>query len=89
LPPSRDVRLAARPQRSATFVCAELMNVEFRIAKLERMLSNVSLRRARDRRSAHEKSAQTSVAAWDCLERDFRAALCSLKQQGVDAKPAG
>jgi hypothetical protein len=62
------------------------MNVEFRIAKLERLLSNVSLRRAQDRQSAPGKSGQTSVAAWDSLERDFRTALSSLKQQGIDAK---
>jgi hypothetical protein len=62
------------------------MNIEFRIAKLERLLSDVSLRRARDRVSSHGKPRETSVAAWDSLERDFRAALSSLKQQPLDAK---
>jgi len=65
------------------------MNVEFRIAQLERLLSNVSRRRARDRLSAGGSSGQTSVAGWDSLERDFRAALSSLKQQELDAKPGG
>jgi hypothetical protein len=58
------------------------MNIEFRIAKLERLLSDVSLRRARVPVTARENPGQeTTVAGWDNLERGFRTALSSLQQQ--------
>ncbi len=62
------------------------MNVEFRIAKLERLLSNVCERRAQDRLSLPKQPGQTRVAAWDRLERDFRIALGSLKQRGLEVR---
>jgi hypothetical protein len=63
------------------------MNVELRIADLERHVSDVSLRRARVRlgMSASTKKAKTT-AGWDRLERGFRTALHSLRQQRNDAE---
>lgn len=65
------------------------MNVEFRIAKLERLLSDVSRRRAHDRVLMPVKPGRTNLAGWDSLERDFRLVLASLKQQGLDVKLTG
>jgi hypothetical protein len=66
------------------------MNVEFRIAKLERLISDVSLRRARAPRAGRSKpDRQTSVAGWDSLERGFRTALRSLEQQRGAAEIGG
>jgi hypothetical protein len=58
------------------------MNVEFRIAKLERLIADVSNRRARVPGTAPEKHEnETARAGWDTLERDFRAALSSAERQ--------
>ena len=58
------------------------MNIQFRIAKLERLLTDVSLRRERVRVAVSGKTDRsTAVAGWDRLERDFRAALISLQRQ--------
>jgi hypothetical protein len=63
------------------------MNIEFRIAKLERLLSDVSLRRARVPMATPDKpSRETAIAGWDSLERGFRTALHSLKQQRADGE---
>ena len=58
------------------------MNVEFRIAKLERLISAVYLRRARVRVARPEKpEKESALAGWDSLERGFRAALSSAERQ--------
>ena len=58
------------------------MNVEFRIAKLERLLSDVSVRRARLQAAASpELDAELALAGWERLERSFRAALSSAERQ--------
>lgn len=58
------------------------MNIEFRIAELERLLSDISVRRARVQSAAPKKpSRETAVAGWNNLERGFRSALNSLKLQ--------
>jgi hypothetical protein len=58
------------------------MNVEFRIAKLERLLTDVAQRRARVSAAAPRKaSEQKASAACDSLERGFRTSLHSLEQQ--------
>lgn len=58
------------------------MNIEFRIAQLERLLSDVSLRRASVPAPAPESPGQeTPIAGWDSLEQGFRAALSSLQEQ--------
>jgi hypothetical protein len=58
------------------------MDVEFRIAKLERLLSAVSLRRARvPVASSKDEKKETARAGWDSLERGFRAALSSAERQ--------
>jgi hypothetical protein len=65
------------------------MNVALRIAKLERLVSDVSRRRAQDRVSLPGKSGRTNLAGWDSLERDFRLVLGSLRQKGMDVKLTG
>lgn len=58
------------------------MNIEFRITELERLLADVSSRRARVQSAALKKpSHETAVAGWNNLERGFRSALNSLKLQ--------
>jgi len=58
------------------------MNVEFRIAKLERLLSDVTLRRARLLAIVPpESETEKAVAGWNGLERNFRAALTSAERQ--------
>ena len=63
------------------------MNVELRIAKLERLLSDVSVRRSRLRAAGPEKTEkETALAGWDSLERGFRAALSSAERQRKHAE---
>lgn len=58
------------------------MNIEIRIAQLERLLSDVSTRRARVPSPAPvPASHETPVAGWNRLELGFRTALNSVKAQ--------
>lgn len=58
------------------------MNIPVRIAQLERLLADVSLRRGHAEAAAPVRAAQeAAVAGWSRLELGVRTALESLKRQ--------
>lgn len=58
------------------------MNVELRIKKIERLLTDVSQRRSRVAiAEPPSNGTRSALAGWDRLERGFTAALLSAKRQ--------